>query len=96
MTTLPPTRRTITIRANRDTLVLLACTVTLTLALSYSVQRRDAAPSPEPAPQDWVGRLAEVVPAAPSAFASISNRFSTASTSTTPRRCSSSAPSCAR
>ncbi len=62
MTSSPPTRRTVVIKANRDTLVLLACTVTVTLALSYGVHQRAASPLPQPAQQEWAGRLADVLP----------------------------------
>lgn len=49
-------------KANRDTLVLLACTVAVTLALSYGVHRRPVSPLPQPAQRDWAGRLADVLP----------------------------------
>ena len=56
-------RRTVVIKASRDTLLLVACAVAATLALSYAVHTRPApVPVAEVAPvkQQWTGSLADV------------------------------------
>ena len=56
-------RRTVVIKASRDTLLLVACAVSATLALSYAVHTRPAAitvaevATPQ---QVWVGALSDV------------------------------------
>ena len=61
MNPIPPTRRVVVLRASRDTLVLIACTVGVTLALSHAVRHRPA-PAPEAQQQVWAGQLAGVSP----------------------------------
>ena len=56
-------RRTVVIKASRDTLLLIACAVSATLAISYAVHTRPASVSvAEVAPpqQEWAGTLADV------------------------------------
>ena len=59
-----PTRRIVVLRASRDTLTLIACTIGVTLALAYAVRQHPAsvAATPAPALQVWAGQLAEVSP----------------------------------
>ena len=67
MTTVPPPRRPVVFKANRDTLVLLAAATAMTLALGYSVhnhppvESRDRAAEP-PAVGEWAGELADLSP----------------------------------
>ncbi len=63
MTHPPPPRRVVTIKANRETLLLVASAVAMAFALSYAVRQRPAVPTLAAAPQHvWVGQLPEIAP----------------------------------
>ena len=63
-------RRTVVIKASRDTLLLVASAVSATLAISYAVHNRPApmaVAGPVPVQREWAGTLADVASQPPSA-----------------------------
>ena len=68
MSSVVPPRRTIVLKADRDTLMLLAAASGLALAIGYSVHShpapQDQGQAIEQAAGEWAGRLAELPPPA--------------------------------
>lgn len=68
MSSVPPPRRPVVLKASRDTLMLLAAAGAATLALAYSVHNRPAPDAPQgqtteqAAAGEWAGQLAELSP----------------------------------